>query len=83
MKKEPLITQAQSADKFERIRRAHQSEIAEEPAGVGRAAFDLRRARALTAVAGQGRISRHPQQRGSTGALSPGLARRCLAVVSA
>ena len=30
MKKESLISQAQSADKFERIRRAHQSEIAED-----------------------------------------------------
>ncbi len=30
MKKEPFISQDQSADKFERIRRAHQSEIAED-----------------------------------------------------
>ena len=30
MKKGPLISQAQSADKFERIIRAHQSEIAED-----------------------------------------------------
>ena len=30
MKKETLISQTQSADKFERIRRAHQSEIAED-----------------------------------------------------
>ena len=30
MKKEPLISQTQSANKFERIRRAHQSEIAED-----------------------------------------------------
>ena len=30
MKKEPVISQIQSADKFERIRRAHQSEIAED-----------------------------------------------------
>lgn len=30
MKKRPLISQIQSADKFERIRRAHQSEVAED-----------------------------------------------------
>ena len=30
MKKDPFISQDQSADKFERIRRAHQSEIAED-----------------------------------------------------
>ena len=30
MKKRPLISEIQSADKFERIRRAHQSEVAED-----------------------------------------------------
>ncbi len=30
MKKRPLISEMQSADKFERIRRAHQSEVAED-----------------------------------------------------
>jgi len=30
MKKIPLISESQSADKFERIRRAHQSEVAED-----------------------------------------------------